>query len=485
MFYRLAFILMLLSSMKTASAEERVFRSPKAIHDGNLYNEVVHVDFGDEKHPSKVVDMFYVMPRVETVVIGGTRFHEDHLSFLAKLKSLRVLVLDSVDISDKALAEFQQARPDLVLIRSQRLAIDAIARLSSEILITTRLSEEHPQIRQLLGDRYFQEATEVNFGKLPDTESGPWDRILNEELAPLRMLPTLTRLDLSWTRLNDGGMYYLKPLTRMEWLDIPTDEVSADGLVHLKGMTRLKTFGGPIDDVGMQHLTGLQALEMLSISPDSAMTDAGLELIGQLPRLKSLSVTAPQIKGTGLRHLARLTDFEVLTLGVGVRDITALPDFPALHSLSLAGTALSDEQLAPLAECRQVETLTLDKTAVGDQTVILLSRLPRLRYLSLRETQVGDEGLAALQKLPDLRGLSLASTRVTNAGLAVLQKFPALEDLTLHEMPLNEEGIQHLLALRKLKSLSVTYPYDSFSDPQKRNAANRELRERLNSALSQ
>ncbi len=92
---------------------------------------------------------------------------------------------------------------------------------------------------------------------------------------------------------------------------------------------------------------------------------------------------------------------------------------------------------------------------------------------------MGDAGLAALQQLPDLSGLSLTRTRITNAGLAPLQKFPALEYLTLHEMAFDEEGIRHLMALRKLKWLSVTYPYDSYSDPQKRNAANRELRERL------
>lgn len=486
MWHQIGLSLILLCSTPLLLAEDTVLRSARAIHDGNLYADAVHVDFGDEEHPSKVLGMLRLMPRLKTLVMGGPRFHKDDLPMLVKLTSLQVLVLDSVDISAKAMAEFQQTRPDLLVIRSQRRAIEAIQRISPEILIETKLSEKHPEVRQLLGDRYFYEATEVNFRRLPDDESGPFDRILNEELASLRMLPTLTRLDLSWTRLNDGGMYYLKPLTQVEWLSIPTDEVSADGLIYLQGMTRLKILeAGPIDDAGMRRLTGLRALETFSIGPNSEATDAGLESLGQLPRLKSLSLKAPRIEGTGLRHLARLPGLEGLELGTGVRDITALPDFPALRGLSLVGADVNDDSLAPLAKCHLLETLTLDKTPATDKSVVLLGSLSHLQYLSLQDTQVGDEGLAALSQIPGLRGLYLARTRITNVGLAALRKYPALEQLTLYGMPLDEVGIQHLLAMRKLKELSVTYPHDFYPDLQQSNAAHRVLRERLKAILTQ
>lgn len=479
MWNRFCLTLILLCMTPLACAEETVLRSARALHDGNLYADAVHVDFGDEAYPSKVTDMFRAMPRLETLVMGGPRFQDRHLETLGKLKTLRVLVLDSVDISDKALAELQKSRPDLVVIRSQRWAIEAIKRLDSEIEVTTRLSETHPEIRKLLGDRYFREATEVNFRRLLDVESGPADRILNEQLAPLRMLPTLTRLDLSWTRLNDGGMYYLKPLTRLEHLSIPLDEVSAEGLIHLRGMVNLKTFGGRIDDAGMRQLTGLQALESLGISSNSEMTDAGLESIGQLKRLQTLTLLAPQIEGAGLRHLAKLPGLQNLGLGAGARDISALPEFPSLRSLSLTGAAIRDEALAPLAKCGGLEILVLDKTKASDKTVKQLSGLTRLRGVSLRDTQVGDDGLAALQQLPDLRDLHIDRTRVSDAGLAALQKFARLEHLTLYGMPLKEEGIQNLMKLKQLQSLSVSYPQKNASTA----AAHRELHDRLRKAL--
>jgi hypothetical protein len=479
MWNKFCLILALLCWMPLASAGETVIRGAQAIRDGNLYADAVYVDFGDEASPSKVIDMVRAMPRLEMLVIGGPRFEDRHLTYLGKRETLHTLVLDSVDVSDKAILALQRSRPELVVIRSQRLAIEAIQRLHTEIEIKTELSEMHPEIRKLLGDRYFREATVVDFGRLPDDESGPFDRFLNEELAPLRMLPTLIRLDLSWTRLNDGGMYYLRPLTRLEQLSIPLDEVSADGLIHLREIVNLKSFGGRIDDAGMRQLTGLQALEVLKISQDSEMTDAGLESIGRLKRLKTLTLLAPQIEGAGLRHIAPLPDLQDLVLGAGVRDLTAMPEFKSLRELNLSGTAVNDEALTPLAECHRLEILSLDQTAIGDKGIKELSRLTCLRSISLRDTQVGDAGLMSLQPLPKLRNLSIDRTRVSNGGLAALQKFAALEYLTLYGMPLDEEGIGNLMELKQLKSLSVSYPHTDAST----SAAHRELHDRLRKAL--
>ncbi len=469
-------------------AEKVVYRGDKTIRDGDLVERAVHVDLSDEPHPLESMMMLRRMPRLKTLAIGGPRFHAEHLRSLAKVTSLRVLVLDSVDLPDAALAEFQAARPEVVVLRSQRLAISHLARLAYEIAVPKRLCETHPEVRALLGDAHFHEATEVDFSRLPDLERGPSERILNEDLAYLRTMPTLTRLDLSWTRLNDGGMYYLRPLTKLEALRIPLDEVTADGLVHLQGMQQLKQFGGRfgrgrIDDAGMRHVAKLRALEWLFIDETAGMTDAGLEAFGPLQRLQTLELHAPRIEGAGLRHLAGLPALTHLVLGPGVKELTAIPAFPALRWLVLSGSAVRDQDLAPLANCRQLETVSLDRTTIGDAGVVHLAGLTGLQGVSLNETQVGDTGLAALRGLSRLRFLSLSGTRVSNAGLAMLRGFPELESVTIHDFPLDDEGIGHLAKLPKLKSLEATCRHAAYPDWEAREAANRDLRERLERAV--
>jgi len=449
-----------------ASAEDRVFRGIQSIRDVNAYMDVVHVDFGDEEFPSRLMGMIDGMPRLETLVVGGPRYSDHYLKQFARLKSLRVLVLDSVDVSDEAVTELQRSRPKLVVIRSQRIAIDSIQKIRPDIEVATRLNESHPKIRELLGERYFREATRVNFGGI-DGDSGP-DVIFNEQLAPIKLLRTLTLLDLSWSRLNDGGMCYLKPLANLEDLRLPLDEVSADGLIQLRGMTNLKRFSGTnsrvengqIDDDGIRHLSGLKNLEFLEINENSKLTDAGLESIGQLTNLQDLTLLSPQIKGTGLRFLVQLPKLTGLGLGSGVRNISHLSEFRSLRRLTLKSASIDDEALSLLDQCLGLE------------------------HLSLHGTAIGDAGLTSLQKLPNLRSITVNyGSRVTNSGLATLQRFPKLEYVSLHGMPLNEEGIRNLTAMRNLKSLSVTYSEESFLEPNRRNAANFELRERLKNSL--
>jgi len=485
--YRVLALLPLWFWALAVSAEERVFRDAQAIRDGGLYGQVVHADFADEARPYNVLDMLRLMPRLKTLVIGGPRFDGNCLARLAKLKTLRVLVLDSVDLSDETLSEFQKSFPDLVVIRSQRLAIASIARLGREMTIVTRLSEQHSDVRELLGERYFREATDVDFSKLPNDESGP-ERILNEELAPLRMLPTLVRLDLTWTRIHDGGMYYLKPLTNLELLRIPLNDVTADGLVHLRGMQKLKFFGTPshssrIDDAGARHLASLQALETVWLDDTSTITDAGLEALGQLRHLRVLHLRSPQVHGSNLGQIAKLPELRELILGRAVRDVSALSKCPSLHTLSLTGAGINDEALSVLSRCKSLESLTLDKTAVTDKGVAQLSDLTRLNMVFLNDTQVGDAGVAALQKLAQLRELSLDRSKVTNAGLAEFRRFPLLESLSIHEMRLNKEGIQNLTQLKHLKSLAVSYARESFPDTTQHIAAHRALVDRLREAL--
>ena len=451
----------------SASADEHVFRGVDSIVKGKHYADAAHVDFGDEEFPSKFGDLIPLLSNLRTLVVGGPRYTDWHVERLEKISTLQVLVLDSTDVSDIALARLAKSRPDLKVLRSQRWAIKAVLQIHREIHIDTTVDESEPKLRTLLGEPYFVTASRVDFGRLPDDELGPRDMILGEQVAPLKSLGTLTYLDLRWVRMNDASMTYLRPLVNLESLRLPDNEASRHGFSCLQGMSRLKSFTGRIDDEHTPEIAVLQQLESLDIGSGSMLTDAGLTDLGRLTRLKSLRLSSPHIHGAGLEHLAGLAKLHTLTLGSGVRDLTHLPKLSGLRYLNLTDTDLNDQALSSLANCMKLESVALQNTPIGDKGVSNLGKLPNLYNLALGWTRVGDAGAAHLKHFPQLRHLNLSGTDISSTGLDSLREIRHLESLILYSVDLDERAIQSLEALGHLKSLAVSYRPQSARGNQK------------------
>lgn len=451
---RIPLLLVLLWSflISVASAEEQVYRGAASLGEDELL-KAVHVDLSDEEFPSKVMGLVSRAPKLRTLVVAGPRFYDPHLQKLAEIETLRGLVLDSTDVSDAAIAEVLKERPELMIYKSQRWAIERIKGLSRFIYIDTRqLSESHGELRKLLGDRYFQEAVSVDFSDINDLDNWPCTPILSEELAPLKHLTTATRLDLTATRINDAGMHYLKTLTKVQNLRLPMAEVSAAGLVHLRGMADLKNLSAAgVSDDGTQHLAGLQKLEYLSIGSPN-LSDAGLEHLRDLPQLASLNLRDSSVEVDGLQYLSALPRLEYIALDDSkLKDLKHISRIRQLKTLLLENTQIDDEALRHFAGCEKLESLSIGKTQIGDAGLAHLKYLPELRELSLQNTQVGDAGLVQIQTLAKLRHLDLRGTRISNAGLKQLRGLSLLQ-LSI-DLDLNEEGIQNLESLTTLRAL--------------------------------
>ena len=467
---------LLLMGVCIADEPEIVYRGTKSIDEGNHYLDAVNVDFGDEEYPSKVVDRFRGMINLKVLVVGGPRYTDRHLREIAKLPALRSLVLDSTDITDDAIAQLQRERPELAIYRSQRWAIEQIESLAFEPIIETQPADVPPELRELLGDRYFQEAVRVTFRS--DDETGPRDKIQSEELAPLRMLRTATHVDLAYTRINDIGMQYLKGLTNVESLRLPMDEVSEVGLANIVGMTNLNDFSGELDDEKLVRFAPFDRLQYL-FTGGPRITDEGLESLAGLRGLTHLQLRAANVEGAGLRHLCALPRLETLDLEeANVRDLTHVGELPALKSLKLGNTTIDDAAMAALAGCSHLEFLSIANTNVGDAGIAHVKALPELRCLWARETQVGDDGVACLKELPELQILDLSNTRVGNEGLKALRLFPKLESLSIYGVAIGEAELRTLETLDRLKELRLDFP-EQRTDPDKANA----MRERLQQAL--
>ena len=75
--------------------------------------------------------------------------------------------------------------------------------------------------------------------------------------------------------------------------------------------------------------------------------------------------------------------------------------------------------------------------------------------VDLRNTPVEKEDVARLAELPGVKKLVLWGPAIGDDALPALKDYPALVDLTLQNTSVTDEGVRHLQAVEKLRSLSL------------------------------
>lgn len=144
---------------------------------------------------------------------------------------------------------------------------------------------------------------------------------------------------------------------------------------------------------------------------------------------KAVAVTAASVR----RHGSR--DWHTI--------LEALADEKAdgLH----AHGQMSDTLLRTLTRFPHITSLDLGgSAALTSDGLSALAAFPALRTLDLSGTSITDEGLDVLSSLPALEQLSLAGTRVTDAGIRALAAHDALEDVNLMFTACGDDALRTL-----------------------------------------
>lgn len=228
--------------------------------------------------------------------------------------------------------------------------------------------------------------------------------------------------------------------------------------VHI-GHRYLKTT--PIPDDVLRSLSSLQGAFDLNFY-SSGLSNRGLALLTDLPKLKYLTLSKNSISSAGLAHLVQFDSLESLGLEythISDKGLLYLQKLPHLKNLRLDQTDITDRGLLNLKQHKNLETLSLRGTHVTNAGIQHLKEFPQLSYLTLQHTPITDEGLVGLQQFKALRTIELSGPLITPDGLGGLGDIPNLKSIALSDFKVTETLFSNLAQIKNLESLGL--PADS------------------------
>jgi internalin A len=176
--------------------------------------------------------------------------------------------------------------------------------------------------------------------------------------------------------------------------------------------------------------------------------DEGLQNLRLFPELTFVGLFGcREVTDAGMEHLRTLTNLEFLLLGgarITDKGLSVVAEMPKLKRLEFQSTAVTDAGLVHLKKLKSLGYIKAGGTQVGDAGMAHLAEIPTLQYLNLVSTQVGDDGLTHLALLPALGVLILDGCPVTDAGLAHLKATATLEALSVSGTRVSAEGAKAL-----------------------------------------
>ena len=250
---------------------------------------------------------------------------------------------------------------------------------------------------------------------------------------------------------------WLGELPQLEALNLDNNclsDADLEILGNLKKLRKLIVTDNPLTEAAITTVVGLTQLEELELgSQQFAFSDATLERLAGLKKLRRLrllgSYETAKISPKGLKALAALKDLRHLTLRCAPMpepDWHSLAGLEELYLYSWPKTPWQGSGLAALKNLRRLATYDIDAKAIA--------QLVNLEELT---THGSDEALRHFGNLKKLRTLKLGGSgkSVTDTGLLEIAKLKQLYCLDLRNVDISDMGLKRLTALPNLVKLDI------------------------------
>ncbi len=195
----------------------------------------------------------------------------------------------------------------------------------------------------------------------------------------------------------------------------------------------------------------IKELGLIAIKSMSLIGDDDLEIISQLDQITSLNLDGSKlVTDNGLQHLARMPQLRELILGGQITDrgLEVLTHLRELRVFKMFWQSnVSDEGVANLRFCDQLEEVDLLGCNTGDGATAALAGKPNLRRFKTGQN-VSDDGLGLLQQFPAFK------TPSAEEPAFGLMSFSAEPTNLLIDGPFTAAGLQNLHGLGGLVGLS-------------------------------
>ena len=295
----------------------------------------------------------------------------------------------------------------------------------------------------------------ARFPLLEDLELG--GRITDRGLEVLRDLRQLRHFKMYWTdSVSDAGMANLTFCRELETVDL-MGTATGDGTVNaLAGKPRLTAFksGKLVTDAALPRLHDFPVYK----SWQGAEPELGI--MGFQPGTASLMLDGP-ITDSGLRSLAGLEGLFGLGLFWHTSRLTdeglaLLKDLPRLGVFNCRGEIMTDRALEHVAAIPGLRMLVSQDMAAGPAGFAALGRSTTLEYLWGRDCAgLESNGFRSLASIPSLRGLGISLARVDDDALALLPTVPRLHQLV--PIDVTDAGFRHVGGCHGLENLWCMY----------------------------
>jgi hypothetical protein len=210
----------------------------------------------------------------------------------------------------------------------------------------------------------------------------------------------------------------------------------------------------------------MAARRITAIDANGAMTDRALARIAELDHVTSLSLGGSrQLTDEGLVHLGRMSQLEHLNVSeypggrITDRGLVVLRHLPHLRRFEMAWqSAVTDEGVANLRFCEELESVDVMGTATGDAVIAALRGKVNLRRLKTGRF-VTDAGLEHLREIPRF------TTPLTGEAPCSLMKPEGGGHHLMIDGPFTGRGLQRLSVLSGLSSLSFFWHASELTPP--------------------